>query len=147
MNAIKKRIAEQLAAGADPHRLALSLACGATLGAFPLIGFTTLLCLGAGWWLRLNQPLLQTVNYFMGPLQLALIPVFGYAALKLGRPLNVDPHPAAIASAFARDPREFLAAYGELGARAVLVWAVTAPPAGWCIYRAALRTLQRGGRA
>ena len=139
---LKALLYEQLAQGVDPRKLALTCAVGISCGSFPLIGFTTLLCLGFGVALKLNQPLLQALNFLMGPIQLVLIPVFGYAGMKLGRPLNVDPHPQAIVQSFAAGPAEFLKTYGELGLRAVLVWALTVPILAAVIYKFSLNHLR-----
>ena len=140
-------IREQLAQGVDARRLALTCAVGVSCGSFPLIGFTTLMCLGFGFALRLNQPILQAVNFAMGPAQLLLIPVFGYAGMKIGRPLDVDPHPQAIIAAFTNGPAAFLRTYGELGLRAVLVWAATVPLMALVAYKMSLRALGRLGAA
>ncbi|MFP5305375.1 MAG: DUF2062 domain-containing protein, partial [Gammaproteobacteria bacterium] len=63
-------IVAQLRQGITPEKIALTLALGAVLGIFPILGSTTLLCAVAGVWLRLNQPVIQIVNYFMYPLQI-----------------------------------------------------------------------------
>jgi uncharacterized protein (DUF2062 family) len=65
--------------GITPKKLALSVALGITLGIFPVLGSTTLLCAAAGLLLGLNQPALQGVNYIAYPLQLGLlIPFFRF---------------------------------------------------------------------
>jgi uncharacterized protein (DUF2062 family) len=68
--------------------MALSLALGIALGVFPVLGTTTALCALAGLALRLNLPAIQIVNYFVYPLQIALlIPFF-----RLGEKLFGAPH-------------------------------------------------------
>src|SRR6185369_3211353 len=52
-----------LTQGVTPDQLAFTLAVGTACSLVPFLGFTTLLNLGVGLWLRLNQPILQTVNY------------------------------------------------------------------------------------
>ena len=59
--------------GITPEKIALSIAFGIALGVFPVIGATTLLCAGAAVVLRLNLPAIQLVNYFVYPLQIALL--------------------------------------------------------------------------
>lgn len=66
----------QLRQGITPEQIALTLAVGTVLGIFPVVGATTILCTTAGIVLRLNQPILQLVNYVLYPVQLALIIVF-----------------------------------------------------------------------
>jgi uncharacterized protein (DUF2062 family) len=59
--------------GTEPEKIALSIALGITLGVTPVLGSTSILCLLAAVLLRLNLPLLQLVNYFVYPLQFALL--------------------------------------------------------------------------
>ena len=66
-------IVQQLRQGITPQKIALTLALGGVLGIFPILGATTLLCGIAGVWLRLNQPIIQLVNYLVYPLQIALL--------------------------------------------------------------------------
>ncbi|MGD8962706.1 MAG: DUF2062 domain-containing protein [Desulfobacterales bacterium] len=58
------------------HKIALCLAMGATLGVFPVLGITTLLCTVAAFVFRLNLPAIQMVNYLVYPVQLALLTPF-----------------------------------------------------------------------
>jgi uncharacterized protein (DUF2062 family) len=66
-------IVAQLTQGVTPDHLALTLAVGSACSLFPFFGFTALLNLGIGVMLRMNQPLLQTLNQLVGPLQIILI--------------------------------------------------------------------------
>src|SRR5262249_32812333 len=59
--------------GITPEKLALTVARGVTIGAFPVLGSTTILCGIASWALKLNIPAMQLVNYLVYPLQLALL--------------------------------------------------------------------------
>jgi len=144
---ILSTVRSQLEKGADGHSLALACAAGGALGAFPLIGATTILCLIAGYLMNLNHPVLQAVNYAMAPVQLLLIPVFGFLAMKIGGPIEADLNPAVIVREFMNSPLHFLEVYGELGLKAVMVWAVTAPVAAYIIYRLCLAPFLRLERA
>jgi uncharacterized protein (DUF2062 family) len=62
--------------GATPERLAWSLAVGAALGTTPILGFSTLACLGVCFLFRLNVVATQIMNHLVFPIQLALIVVF-----------------------------------------------------------------------
>src|SRR3954462_12989283 len=63
--------------GVTPEKLALSVALGAALGVFPVLGTTTALCALTAFVLRLNLPAIQIVNYCVYPLQIALLfPLF-----------------------------------------------------------------------
>jgi uncharacterized protein (DUF2062 family) len=78
-------IVDLLQQGVTPEKLALSLALGAALGIFPVIGSTTALCAIAALALRLNLPAIQIVNYFMYPAQIALLIPFFRLGEKLFR--------------------------------------------------------------
>ena len=54
----------------------MSIAYGATIGTFPVIGSTTILCTVESFIFGLNLPAIQLVNYFAFPLQLLLLPAF-----------------------------------------------------------------------
>lgn len=58
--------------GMSPKKLALTVAIGALLGIFPVIGTTTILCTIVALVFRLNMAVIQLVNYVVYPLQLIL---------------------------------------------------------------------------
>src|SRR5690242_16181112 len=66
-------VVDLLRQGVTPEKIALSMALGATLGVFPALGWTTILCAIAAFALRLNLPAIQLVNYLVYPAQLALL--------------------------------------------------------------------------
>ncbi len=73
--------------GADPDKLAWSLALGVVVGVNPLLGSTTLVVLGLAAALRLNIVASQIGNHAMYPLELLLFPVFiKVGALVFGTP-------------------------------------------------------------
>ena len=72
MNIVRSMLRE----GVSIHKIALCLAMGATLGVFPVLGITTLLCTIAALVFRLNLPAIQMVNYLVYPVQLALMAPF-----------------------------------------------------------------------
>jgi uncharacterized protein (DUF2062 family) len=137
----------QLKQGVSPDELALSCALGAALGVFPILGVTTLLCLAAGVFLKLNQPAIQTVNYFVYPLQFALLPVF----VRLGETAFGAPHvplaPQKLIGEFFADPRLFLVNYGAAGAYGTAAWACLALPAAWAARKVLSRTFAKLSRA
>ncbi len=71
-----KIIRSMLKEGMSVHKIALCLALGATLGVFPVLGISTLLCTLAALVFRLNLPAIQLVNYLVYPVQLALLAPF-----------------------------------------------------------------------
>jgi uncharacterized protein (DUF2062 family) len=80
---IARPIVELLRQGVTPEKMALSLALGVALGVFPVLGTTTALCALVAFVWRLNLPAIQIVNYFVYPLQIALILPFFSAGEKL----------------------------------------------------------------
>jgi uncharacterized protein (DUF2062 family) len=129
--------------GITPEQLALCFALGVTLGVFPIIGATTLLCIGAGLALRLNQPALQIVNYAVYPLQIPLVLVF----VRLGeRLLGAPPmpfSPGALVNQFREAPGLFVERFGMTGLHGILGWGLTAPALGAALYWSALPALRR----
>lgn len=114
--------------GVTPDKIALTFAVGSACSLFPFLGFTSLLNLGVGLWLRLNQPLLQTLNQVLGPLQLLLI--LGY--VRLGEWLWRAPDGRLTLREMIqvfRDAslREFLHRFGWAGIHAFTAWALTSP--------------------
>ena len=117
----------QLTQGVTPDRIAFTLAVGTACSLLPLLGFTSLLNLGVGLWLRLNQPILQTLNQLLGGLQLALILVY----VRLGEMLwHAPPMPLSIPqlmSSFRADPGAFLQRFGWTGVHAGTAWTLSVP--------------------
>ena len=74
-------VLEQLTQGLSPDAIALTIAVGLAIAVIPVVGTTTVLCTTAAIVLRLNQPLIQPINYLSFPLQLAFIVPY----LRLGR--------------------------------------------------------------
>ena len=120
--------------GLAPEALALSLALGATLGLFPVLGVTTALCVAAGFALRLNHPALQLANYAVYPLQIPLILVF----VRLGESIvGATPMPVSVERLlvlFREDPLAFLARFGWTGLHGMLGWLTVAPLIGGALY-------------
>jgi uncharacterized protein (DUF2062 family) len=59
--------------GANPRKLAWSIAAGLLIGVNPVIGTTTIFCLAAALSFRLNVIASQLANHAMFPLELALV--------------------------------------------------------------------------
>ncbi len=117
----------QLTQGVTPDRIALTVAVGTACSLLPFLGFTSLMNLGVGLWLRLNQPILQTLNQLLGPVQLALI--LGY--VRVGEKIwRAEPMPLSIGillKAFKDDPWAFVQRFGWTGVHAATAWALSAP--------------------
>ncbi len=121
-------IVGQLKQGITPEKIALTIALGIVLGIFPILGSTTLLCALAGLWLRLNQPVIQLINYFVYPLQIALLLPF----YRAGETLFQQPHVPIFSvtdlmQRFQASPSQFMIDYGMVGVYGIVVWALVAP--------------------
>ena len=143
---IHRRLAEQFVArlrqGLSIDRIAATVAVGLCLAVFPVVGMTTLLCFLAAWAFRLNQPIIQTVNWSSYALQLILIIPF----IRLGERLFHGPRLllslkqlVALAKA---DPVGTIASISAITGHAVVAWAIVAPFAGLLVFLA-LRPLVR----
>jgi uncharacterized protein (DUF2062 family) len=139
-------IVAQLTQGVTPEKIAFTLALGIALGVFPILGSTTVLCAIAGVLVRLNQPIIQAINYLVYPLQLVLlIPFYRVGEYLLGRhpvPLSVT----LLIDRFRADTAQFLKDFGMIGVGGILVWLIVAPIAIAGVYfatRGPLRALAR----
>lgn len=137
-------IVRQLQQGCTADLLALTIALGAVLGVFPILGSTTILCGTAAIWLRLNQPVMQVVNYLAYPLQLALLIPF----YRAGETLFLKPHtPLSIPmllERFQAGALQFLRDFSLVALQGIAVWMLVAPIATALLYyslRPPLRTL------
>lgn len=117
-------VAALLSQGITPQKLALSIAVGAIVGIFPVLGTTTVLCTLAAAALRLNLVAVQTVHYAMTPVQVLLIIPFVRVGEHL---LGVPPQPLSVADGMD------LIAQGALHAVTVLWDAIVHAVIGWLI--------------
>ncbi len=143
---VREFIGHQLKQGATPQGLALTCAMGFFISLFPIIGATTVLCLAAGWALKLNQPTLQAVNYLLAPLQLLMIPVFIKAGAWVFHVPAVSVNPKTIVSEFMNDPGHFFSAYGMASLQSIVAWAILTPPTAFILYRILLLVFKSGKR-
>jgi uncharacterized protein (DUF2062 family) len=117
----------ELRKGTSPEALALAAAVGVFLCVSPIIGTTTVLCLLTGWLLRLNHVVLQVINFFSYPLQLALVVPLVRLGELVCRAEPVPLNPAVMAREFAAGPGDFLARYWVAGLHGLLGWAIIGP--------------------
>lgn len=119
-------VSEQLRRGITPHQLALTVAVASALALFPMLGTTTLLCLGAGALLRLNHPLMQLVNYAMSGLQLLLLLPLWKAGEWIGAP-HLSLSLAELKSRVDAAPWQSLRDFGGILLGGIGIWALCAP--------------------
>jgi uncharacterized protein (DUF2062 family) len=132
--------------GVTSEKIALSLALGAVLGVFPVLGSTTALCTLAAITLQLNLPAIQLVNLFVYPLQIALlIPFF-----RLGEKLFREPHlPLSVPQIYAMIHSDMGDAIRSLWAttwHAIVLWCLVAPLFAAAIYAFLTPALRRAAR-
>lgn len=128
----RRRVAEpvldQLRRGMTAEKIALTIAIGASLGVFPLLGTTTVLCFVAALALRLNQPVIQIANYLVYPLQIPLI----YFFVKVGQRIAGAPSVAFSVKDIA-----------VTGLHGILGWLVIAVPVTGLVYFGLLPLIRR----
>jgi uncharacterized protein (DUF2062 family) len=139
-------VVTQLRQGVSADKIALTLAIGLILGLFPIFGTTSALCVLTALWLKLNQPIIQLVNWFAAPLQLPGIYLFARIGERLTRSPPVQFSITGLVQQFRASPLQFLQQFGMTGLRAVLAWLLIAPVIAALVYVALLPPLRRLAR-
>ncbi len=146
MRRVFSPIRDQLTQGLSPDQIALTIAVGVALASIPVIGVTTVLCGLAAYLLRLNQPIMQAVNFTSYPLQLGLLIPY----IRLGELLFGSPRlPLSIAELTERFRGSLLLAIDSLWTvtwQAVIAWLLVSIPLSilhYFVLRAVLRALSR----
>jgi uncharacterized protein (DUF2062 family) len=120
-------IVAQLTQGITPEKIALTVAVGGALALFPVLGTTTLLCLLVGIMLRLNQPIIQMVNFLCAPIHIPLI----YFSVRWGQWLFGVPRVPFSMRYFVHllwtDPVFFFHRFGSTLFHAIVIWGIAAP--------------------
>lgn len=122
-------LTDLLTQGVTPDKLAATLAVGTVCSFFPFLGTTAALNLGVGLWLRMNQPVLQTLNQLLGPIHVVMILVYVRLGEMLWRAPEADRFSIVdMVRAFADlSFGDFLQRFGWAGVHAFTAWALTAP--------------------
>ena len=147
-------VVDQLTQGLSPEAIALTIAVGLAIAVIPVVGTTTILCTTAAIVLRLNQPLIQAINYLSFPLQLAfIVPYLKLGRLVFGGPA-VDLSAQELAVFVSSRPMEAVEALWRVTLQALGAWLLTAPFIAAAVYfavrpvlRAAARRLRAGAPA
>jgi uncharacterized protein (DUF2062 family) len=129
---IAKRLKIVMTCGLTPRKLVLTFCIGFAVGVMPLVCGTTFICLLLGHLFRLNQVALQSVNYLLYPLQLALLVPF----FKLGMWLFPwgPPVPPQLLAAMLSNPLASLNIIGWVTLKSLAAWLVTVLPATLIAY-------------
>jgi uncharacterized protein (DUF2062 family) len=139
-------ILAQLRQGITAEKIALTLAIGLVLGLFPIFGTTSALCVLAALWLKLNQPIIQLVNWFAAPLQLPGIFLFVRIGERLTRSPPVQFSISGLVQQFRASPLRFLQQFGITGLHGILAWLLIAPAIAAAVYVVVLPPLRRLAR-
>jgi uncharacterized protein (DUF2062 family) len=119
-------IVNQLKRGITPEKLSWTIALGVTLGIFPIMGSTSVVCFIAGYFFKLNQAILHLFKSLTYPLHLALILVF----IRLGQQLNgvalIKFSIPQMMGQFKDDPAEFGRDFGMAALYGIEAWAISA---------------------
>ena len=142
-----KPIRAQLTQGVSPDQIAATLAVGTACSLFPIFGITSLVNLGVGLSLRMNQPILQALNQLLGPVQVALILVY----VRIGEVIWRSSEHQFTITQMMREFRErslwdFLQQFSWAGVHALSAWVVTSPILIGVLYVALRPALRRAAR-
>jgi len=129
--------------GVTPQKIALSLALGVTIGVFPALGWTTILCTIIALALRLNLPAIQLVNYLVYPLQLALLLPFYRLGERFFHSEHLPISPQQILAMAKTNLQATVAVLWSTTWHAVVIWAIFAPAATAIIYLILLSLVRR----
>ena len=120
-------ILEQLTQGLAADTIALTIGVGLAIAVIPIIGVTTILSLFAAWAFRLNQPIMQAINWTSYPLQLLLLFPFIRLGEKLFRAPRLTLSLDQMVSLGKTDPLGTLSRLGTTAAHAVVAWGIFVP--------------------
>lgn len=143
---LTEKVIAFLKQGLTPHDLALTVAIGVTMGIFPVLGMTTILCTLAAVTLRLNLPALQSVNWAMSPVQLLLLIPFTHAGAWVFGGTGITLSLAEVKILMETDLLGTIAQFLTAVLRGIGLWALIAVPIGVVLYMVSLPFLTRAAR-
>ncbi len=127
---IASAIVDQLTQGLSAERIALTVAVGLCIAIIPIVGVTTILSFAAAWALRLNQPIIQTINWSSYPLQLLLIIPFIRAGERIFQAPRMTLSLEQLVAYAKADPFGMLASLSTTLGHAVVAWLLVIPFVG-----------------
>lgn len=132
--------------GLSPRELSLSLAFGAGIGIFPVLGVSTPLLTVIALWMRLNLPAIQLINYLASPLQLLLIIPF----VRIGESLTgAAPQPLTITAGLelmSQGVWHAVVTLWDAIVHATLGWVLLGPAGIYVLYRLLEPMLRRASQ-
>lgn len=139
-------ITAQFTQGVTPQKISLTIALGLNLAVFPILGSTTFLCALAALWLRLNQPIIQLVNWLAYPLQFLLLVFFIRTGERIMGAPPVNFSIPDLLRKFHESPVRFLHEFGMTGVHGIAAWLVIAPASTALIYFLLLTPMKKMSR-
>jgi hypothetical protein len=136
-------VVQQLTQGVTPERVALTLAVGSALALFPILGTTTVLCALVGVALRLNQPIIQSVNVVCTVVYLPALVALVRLGDRLAGGVRSSLDIPMMVGVFRQHPAEFFHRFGTTAWHGVLGWLAVVPLWLTVIYLGALPGLRR----
>ena len=136
-------ILAQFTQGFTPQKIALTIALGLSFGIFPILGATSLLCVVAGFFLKLNQPVIQLVNWLAAPLQLSMVLIFVRIGEWILGAKKVTFSIPELLRKFHESPSHFMQEFGLTGLHGIFAWVLIAPFLTTAIYFALLQPLKK----
>lgn len=134
---------DQLRQGLKPSDIALAIGLGFVLSVPPVLGSTMILCALAAFLLRLNQAVIQTVNFAVYPLQLVLLVPF----VRLGERIFGSPKtplsPTLILSMARTNFLGMIATFWTATWHGTVAWAIVTPPVGLALFLVTKPMLER----
>ena len=140
---IKIAIGKFIKKGLSIEKIALSVSLGMVLGIFPVLGSTTVLCAAAAIIFRLNQPLIQLVNYAVYPLQLMLLTFFYGFGNWLFNDNNLLFSETPVVGTLQDDMWGSIAALWDMTLFAVLFWILIGPVLAVILYVALMPIIRK----
>jgi uncharacterized protein (DUF2062 family) len=144
---VRRRLAQpildQLRQGLTPSEIALAIGLGFVLSVPPVLGSTIVLCGLAAILLRLNQPVIQTVNFAVYPLQLALLVPYVRLGEWIFGASRTPLSPGLILSMAKTNFLGTIATFWTATWHGVVAWAIVTPPVGLALFFAAKPMLER----
>ena len=105
-----------------------------------------LLCAAAALWLRLNQPLIQLLNWLCAPLQLLALLPFCRAGEWLGAPHLALSIPQLVQRFQDESLLRFVGEFGLIALGGIAAWALSAPLLALVLYAISAPALRRASR-
>ena len=142
LHPLTQRCKQIATSGLSPRQLALTLCIGGAAGLLPLIWGTSVICIWLAHRFRLNHLVLQSVNYLLYPVQLALLIPFCKLGLLL-IPWGVTVLPDQLSSLTQAGLSGAFSLLFWLTFKALLAWLITVPLIAVALYLLLLATFER----